>query len=272
MLKKAAIILEGYNARFKKLPNDEKNIVYCVQLVDSPQDNAYSHLLGNSRDKVKTLIENYRPTVVVRRKGGASRVCIDYRAVNKKVIRDHFPWPVIDGQLDTLAKARAFSTINLKNAFYYVEVEKESRKYTSFVTSTGNIIEGGTIKTSPEKIKVVSDFPEPKNKKMVASFLGLAGYMRKFIRGFTWMTKALRDCLKNDVEFYFGKEQHESFKLLKQALSEEPVLRMFDPRLEIKVHTDASMDGYGAVFMQKCPEDGMMHPCFYFSRATTDVA
>ena len=144
MLKKAAITIEGSDARFKKLPNNEKNIVYCVQVVNSPQENVYSHLLGNARKKIKSLVDKYRPTgqkttpvkmkiilrddvpesqsprrlaqterqetetqveewsakkiikpscseyaspvIVVRKKGGAPRVCIDYRAINKKVI------------------------------------------------------------------------------------------------------------------------------------------------------------------------------------------
>ena len=77
------------------------------------------------------------PVVVVRRKGGAPRVCIDYRAINKKVIRDHFPLPVIDVQLDKLVGARIFSTIDLRNAFHHVDIEEGSQKYTSFVTLTG---------------------------------------------------------------------------------------------------------------------------------------
>ena len=77
------------------------------------------------------------PVVVVRRKRGAPRVCIDYSVINKKVIRDHFPLPVIDAQIDKLVDARIFSTIDLRNAFHHVDIKEGSQKYTSFVTLTG---------------------------------------------------------------------------------------------------------------------------------------
>ncbi|XP_033222793.1 uncharacterized protein LOC117176649 [Belonocnema kinseyi] len=98
--------------------------------------------------------------------------------------------------------------------------------------------------------------------------------------------KASRGSIADDSGRYFGPsptknlpaEKYTSFVKLagqyefqKLALYEEPVLRIFDPRLEIEVYTDALMDGYSAVLMRKCAKDGMMHPCFYFSRATTDV-
>ena len=135
----------------------------------------------------------------------------------------------------------------------------------------GHIVEGGTTKPSPEKVAAVRNFPEPKNKKMIMSFLGLAGYMCKFIEGFTWITKPLREYSRDDVQFYFGEEQRRAFQTLKQALCEKPVLRIFDPNLKIEVHTNASIDGYGTVSMQKCEEDSQVHPCFYFSQATSDV-
>ena len=415
LLRKASVCIKGSNACIKKLPNDELNVVHCVQIVEPPYAGAYSHLLGKNREKVRLLIENYKPenkkstpikmklilkddipvyqsprrlplseqreteeqvdewlekgiirpscsdyaspVVVVRRKGGAPRVCVDYRALNKKIVRDHFPLPVIEEQLDKLTHARIFSVIDLKNAFHHVEVDEESRKFTAFVIATGqfefnftpfglsnspsvfqryityifkdlirkgimlvylddiviiaqnedeairslehvlkeaasysldinwkkcqllqkcieylgHVVQDGTIKPSPEKVKAVLNFPEPRNRKMVESFLGLAGYMRKFIEGFTWLAKALRDCAKEGIVFYFGEEQRKSFEMLKRALCTAPVLRIFDVRLETEVHTDASIDGYGAVLMQKCEEDQMMHPCLYLSKKTSDA-
>lgn len=77
------------------------------------------------------------PVVVVRKKDGSPRVCIDYRDLNKKIIKDRFPTPVIEEQLDALQGTRVYSTIDLKNGFFHVPVHKDSRKYLSFVTHSG---------------------------------------------------------------------------------------------------------------------------------------
>ncbi|GBO21406.1 Retrovirus-related Pol polyprotein from transposon 297 [Araneus ventricosus] len=77
------------------------------------------------------------PVVIVQKKDGTPRVCIDYRKLNKVVVKDRFPLPLIEDILDRLQGSRVFSTIDLKNAFFHVDVNKDSRKYTSFVTHEG---------------------------------------------------------------------------------------------------------------------------------------
>lgn len=76
------------------------------------------------------------PTVVVPKKDGRHRVCIDYRRRNKKIIRDHFPVPLIQDQLDQLARARIYSTLDMKDSYFHVSIDEECSKYTSFVTPT----------------------------------------------------------------------------------------------------------------------------------------
>lgn len=77
------------------------------------------------------------PTVVVPKKDGRHRVCIDYRRVNQKIIRDHYPLPLIEDQLDRLAQARVYSTLDMKDSYFHVTIDEDSRKYTGFVTPTG---------------------------------------------------------------------------------------------------------------------------------------
>ena len=67
----------------------------------------------------------------------------------------------------------------------------------------------------------------------------------------------------------FGETQRNSFQKLKEALTNAPVLTIFDPRNETEVHTDASRDGFGAILMQKCSNDQKWHPIYYMSRKTT---
>ncbi|GFU63830.1 retrovirus-related Pol polyprotein from transposon 297 [Trichonephila clavipes] len=75
--------------------------------------------------------------VVVKKKDRKSRVCIDYRRLNRKLIKDNYPLPLIDDILDCLQNAKIFTTLDLKNGFFHVAVNERSRKFTSFVTHNG---------------------------------------------------------------------------------------------------------------------------------------
>ncbi|GFV84976.1 retrovirus-related Pol polyprotein from transposon 297 [Trichonephila clavipes] len=75
--------------------------------------------------------------VVVKKKDGKSRVCIDYRRLNRKLIKDNYPLPLIDDILDCLQNAKIFTTLDLKNGFSHFAVNERSRKFTSFVTHNG---------------------------------------------------------------------------------------------------------------------------------------
>ncbi|GFY44510.1 retrovirus-related Pol polyprotein from transposon 297 [Trichonephila inaurata madagascariensis] len=75
--------------------------------------------------------------LVVRKKDGSPRVCIDFRKLNRVLVKDHYPLPLIEDILDKLQNTRVFSTIDLRNGFFHVPVNKQSRPYTSFVTQNG---------------------------------------------------------------------------------------------------------------------------------------
>ncbi|XP_055542572.1 uncharacterized protein LOC129728180 [Wyeomyia smithii] len=77
------------------------------------------------------------PIVVVPKKDGTRRVCVDYRQINKKVVRDKFPTPNVEEQIDQLSEARVYTTLDLRNSYFHVAIEESSRKYTSFVTNDG---------------------------------------------------------------------------------------------------------------------------------------
>lgn len=77
------------------------------------------------------------PVVLVKKNDGSVRVCIDYRLLNKKTVKDEYPLPVIDDMIDKLCEARIFSVLDLKNGFFHLRVSEESVAYTSFVTHNG---------------------------------------------------------------------------------------------------------------------------------------
>lgn len=67
------------------------------------------------------------PIVLVKKKNGATRLCVDYRKLNEKVIKNRYPLPLIEDQLDLLQGARMYSTLDLENGFFHVSVEKTSQ-------------------------------------------------------------------------------------------------------------------------------------------------
>lgn len=77
------------------------------------------------------------PIVLVRKKSGGYRLCVDYRELNKITIKDNFPTPLIDDQLDRLKNKKIFTSLNLKNVFHHVRMNDKSVQYTSFVTPLG---------------------------------------------------------------------------------------------------------------------------------------
>lgn len=66
------------------------------------------------------------------------RFCVDYRAINKKLLSDTFPLPRVDDILDQLGRARLFSCIDFLNGFHQIELEKDSKDITSFSTDKGS--------------------------------------------------------------------------------------------------------------------------------------
>ncbi|GFX77896.1 retrovirus-related Pol polyprotein from transposon 412 [Trichonephila clavipes] len=70
-------------------------------------------------------------------RNGKKRMCIDYRKLNQKLVKDKFPLPIIEDVSDTLQEAKVYSTLDLRNGFFHVDVDEDCRKYTSFIVPDG---------------------------------------------------------------------------------------------------------------------------------------
>ncbi|GFS52519.1 retrovirus-related Pol polyprotein from transposon 297 [Trichonephila inaurata madagascariensis] len=103
-------------------------------------------------------------------------MCIDYRKLNQKLVKDKFPLPLIEDVLDTLQEAKVYSTLYLRNGFFHVDVDEDCRKYTSFIVPDGqfefNKVPFG-LSTSPGVFQryVSSIFRDLTRKGIVISYL-----------------------------------------------------------------------------------------------------
>jgi len=77
------------------------------------------------------------PVVLVKKKDGSTRFCIDYRKINTITHKDAYPLPRIDDTLDTLSGAKWFSTVDLLSGYWQVEVAEEDKPKTAFATREG---------------------------------------------------------------------------------------------------------------------------------------
>jgi len=77
------------------------------------------------------------PVVLVTKKDGTTRLCVDYRKLNDITKKYSYPLPRIDDTLNTLAGSRWFSTFDLKSGYWQVEVHKDNKEKTAFTTDSG---------------------------------------------------------------------------------------------------------------------------------------
>ena len=78
------------------------------------------------------------PVIIIPKKDGSKRICIDFRAVNKVTAQDCFPIPRIDDILDRLSGSKVFTTMDLKAGYYQVKLHKDSMGITAFTTPDGH--------------------------------------------------------------------------------------------------------------------------------------
>jgi hypothetical protein len=115
----------------------------------------------------------------------------------------------------------------------------------------GHIISEEGITVDPEKVQAIREWPAPRNVVEVRSFMGLAGYYRRFIGGFSKIAHSITSLQRKEKKFQWNEECESSFQRLKQLLTSAPILKIADPNKDYEVFTDACKEGLGGVLSQE---------------------
>nr|GEW76359.1 putative reverse transcriptase domain-containing protein [Tanacetum cinerariifolium] len=121
----------------------------------------------------------------------------------------------------------------------------------SKVQFLGHVIDSQGIHVDPAKIESIKDWASPKSATEIRQFLGLAGYYRRFIKGFSKIARPMTKLTQKKIKFEWDDKQEEAFQVIKQKLCSAPILALPEGSEDFVVYCDASIKGLGAVLMQR---------------------
>ncbi|GJZ13631.1 putative reverse transcriptase domain-containing protein [Tanacetum coccineum] len=217
-------------------------------------------------------------------------MCIDYLELNKLIVKNRYPLPRIDDLFNQLQGLSVYSKIDLRSGYHQLRVRDEDIPKTAFRTRyepyefhvmpfgltnapavfmdlmnrvckpyldkfvivfIDDILIYSRLHVDPAKIEAVKNWTCPTTPTKIRQFLGLAGYYRRFIEGFSKIGKSLTELTQKNKKYIWGEDQESAFQLLKQKLCAAPILALLEGNDDLVVYYDASHQGLGVVLMQR---------------------
>ncbi|GJR43803.1 putative reverse transcriptase domain-containing protein [Tanacetum coccineum] len=193
-------------------------------------------------------------------------MCIDYRELNKLIVKNRYPLPRIDDLFDQLQGSSIYSKIDLRSGYHQIRVREQDILKMTFrtryihyefqVMPFGLTNAPADKKEHEEHLKAILELL--KKEKLYAKFSKcLAGYYRRFIEGFLKIAKSMTKLIQKGVKFDWGEKEENAFQLIKQKLCSAPILALPEGSEDFMVYCDASHKGLGAVLMQREKELNM---------------
>jgi hypothetical protein len=291
------------------------------------------------------------PVLLVPKKDGTWRMCVDCRAINNITVKYRHPIPRLDDMLDELHGSCIFSKIDLKSGYHQIRIKEGDEWKTAFKTKyglyewlvmpfgltnapstfmrlmnhvlrafigrfvvvyfddiliysknlddhvvhvksvldvlrkerlfanlkkctfytdklvfLGFVVSAQGIQVDEEKVRAIQDWPSPTSVGNVRSFHGLASFYRRFVKDFNSLAAPLTEVIKKNVGFRWGEEQEKAFQIIKEKLTNAPLLSLPNFSKTFEIECDASGVGIGAVLMQEG------RPIAYFSEKLSGAA
>lgn len=308
------------------------------------------------KDVVETSYSAWcSPVLIVKKPNGDNRLCLDSRQLNKVTKRDTYPLPRVSSILDNLRNARYLTTIDLKSAFWQIELDDCSKEKTAFAVPgrglfhfkvmpfglvnasqsqqrlmdilfhsldgkvwaylddivvcsenfeehlsilkqvililkdanltvnidkckfarpslrfLGFIVDKEGLRTDPDKVSAILNYPRPKTITELKRFIGIASWYRRFVKDFSMIAAPLHNLTKGKrhKHFNWSEEAEKAFIELKTLLTTTPVMSCPDFTKPFTVQCDASSKGIGAVLSQNM--NGSDQAVAYLSRKLND--
>jgi hypothetical protein len=133
----------------------------------------------------------------------------------------------------------------------------------------GHIVSRKGIKVDRAKVELIENLPPSTSVKQIRSFLGHAGFYRRFIKDFSKISRPLCSLLTKDTPFNFDETCHEAFQKLRSLLSSAPIMQPLDWSLPFEIMCDASDFAVGAVLGQRVGK--LPHAIYYASKTLMDA-
>ena len=134
----------------------------------------------------------------------------------------------------------------------------------------GYIVNGETIRPTPDNIQKVKDFPVPTTRRQLQRFLGMCNFNRKFVPNYSAVVGPLSRLTSSKLKFEWGDSEEAAFQAVKLHLQEAPCLHLADWNKEFHIESDASKTAVGAVLFQ-LDKEGNRHQLGYHSKTLSQV-
>ncbi|GJX12727.1 putative reverse transcriptase domain-containing protein [Tanacetum coccineum] len=167
----------------------------------------------------------------------------------------YFVHPVFIDDILIYSKTKEDHEVHLRLVLELLRKEKLYAKFSKCefwlqeVHFLGHVVNQSGIHVDPGKIEAVKNWKAPTTSSEIRSFLGLAGYYRRFIANFSKIAKPLTSLTQKNQKYVWGVEQEEAFQTLKNNLCDAPILSLPDGVEDFVVYCDASNQGLGKANM-----------------------
>ncbi|GJS37454.1 reverse transcriptase domain-containing protein [Tanacetum coccineum] len=223
-----------------------------------------------------TVVTNEENELVPTRLVTGWRVCIDYRKLNEATCKDHFPLPISwTRMLGALAGNKFYCFLDGFSGYFQIPIEPKDQEKTTFTCPYGTFayrrhkISRKGIEVDKAKVDVISKLPHPTTVKGIRSFLGHAGFYRRFIKDFSKISRPMTHLLEKNTPFIFSEDCILAFQTLKKKLTEAPILIAPNWDQPFEIMCDASDYAIGAVLGQRIEKH--FRPIHYASKTMTEA-